>query len=49
MKVHLEPVDATILIQLTIEVLDSVVTSLVKVTNRSLFEDLKVRFKSFLD
>ncbi|KAL0644308.1 hypothetical protein Bca4012_042598 [Brassica carinata] len=47
-KVHLGPVDATILIQLRVEVLDSVATSLVCVTNRLLFEDLEVRFESLL-
>ncbi|KAL0679918.1 hypothetical protein Bca4012_007899 [Brassica carinata] len=47
--VHLGPVDATILIQLRIRALGNVATSHVFVINRSLFEDLEVRFESFLD
>ncbi|KAF2556210.1 hypothetical protein F2Q68_00014905 [Brassica cretica] len=46
---HLGSVDAMIHIQLRIEALSSVATSHVFVTNRSLFEDLEVRFESFLD
>ncbi|CAG7909623.1 unnamed protein product [Brassica rapa] len=38
-----------ILIQLRVEVLDSVSTLLVIVTNCSLFEDLEVQFESFVD
>ncbi|CAF1920695.1 unnamed protein product [Brassica oleracea var. botrytis] len=46
--VHLGSVDATILSQMRVEVLDGVATSHCFVTNRS-FEDFKVRFESFLD
>ncbi|KAF8109711.1 hypothetical protein N665_0093s0063 [Sinapis alba] len=45
--VHLGPVDATILSQMRVEVMDGVATSHCFVTNRS-FEDFEVRFEPFL-
>ncbi|KAH0899133.1 hypothetical protein HID58_048701, partial [Brassica napus] len=48
-KVHLGPVDATILIGLRVEVWDSVATSHVTVTNRSLFSEFEVRYQSLID
>ncbi|CAF2368517.1 unnamed protein product [Brassica oleracea var. botrytis] len=48
-KVHLEPVDATTLVQMRVEVSDGVATSLDIVTNRLLFEDLEMWFELLLD
>ncbi|KAF8090872.1 hypothetical protein N665_0462s0009 [Sinapis alba] len=48
-KVHLGPVDAAIFIWLRVEVLDGAATSQFIVTNRLLFEEFEVWFKSFLD
>ncbi|WZZ74839.1 hypothetical protein YC2023_086209 [Brassica napus] len=48
-KVRLGPVDATILIGLRVEVWDSVATSHVTVTNRSLFAEFEVRHQSLID
>ncbi|CAN6899725.1 unnamed protein product [Brassica oleracea] len=48
-NVHLEPVDATTLVQMRVEVLDGVATSLDIVTNRLLFEDLEMWFELLLD
>lgn len=48
-KVRLGPVDATILIGLRVEVWDSVATSHVTLTNRSLFAEFEVRYQSLID
>ncbi|CAF1926690.1 BnaC05g14390D [Brassica napus] len=48
-KVRWGPVDATILIGSRVEAWDSVATSHVTVTNRSLFAEFEVRYQSLID